>query len=232
MKPCILINGGPAYDRVFRSSSWIVGKTYPEAVAAAGGVPLMAVDPEGAEEYAAIADGLILTGSISYLPDPSLRERLQQEEAPKRPIFDSALYQAFTRAKKPVLGICLGLQVINVEQGGLLDQNFKFQDGVEHMMTAHTVHTVEDCFLSRLFGTDFAVNSRHNNRIRTLGKDLKAVAWSPDGVIEAIEHTKLPVYAVEWHPERMRGDIPEPPWGPDMTCLFQWFIEQCSKTGR
>lgn len=229
MKPLILIGGGPAYDRVFSDSSFLVNKTYPLAVAAAGGTPVMPLHLELIDEYADRADGLILTGSISYVPSPDLAGKLAKEENPKREERDSALFQAFYKRGKPILGICLGLQVINVEMGGTLITNFKFQESIEHMMIEHEVTTTEGSLLRELFGERFWVNSRHNRRIGELGKELIVTATSPDGVIEAIEHESLPIYAVEWHPERMRGDITDPPCGPDMSPLFERFIAICAK---
>ncbi|MDR3248774.1 MAG: gamma-glutamyl-gamma-aminobutyrate hydrolase family protein, partial [Treponema sp.] len=127
-------------------------------------------------------------------------------------------------------GICLGLQEINACQGGDLEIGFKFKEGIEHMMIPHPVETKPGSVLNRLFGDTFIVNSRHNRRVNTFGTELKITATADDGrVIEAIEHESLPISGVEWHPERMRSDIPEAPEGPDMTPLFKWFIDECVK---
>lgn len=228
-KPVILIAGAPAYDRQFTGPAIMVNKTYPQAVAAAGGIPLLPADMANADEYALFGDGLILTGSNSFTPDPNLAEKLEKEELPKRDAFDAALYRAFTRAEKPVLGICLGHQAINVQEGGTLALNFKFTGGVEHMLLQHEVLTGEASLLRTLFGERLLVNSRHNNRIDRLAETLRVTAVSPDGVIEAVEHKRLPVYAVQWHPERTRGDMPDPPGGTNMDPLFAWFVKRCSQ---
>ena len=136
---------------------------------------------------------------------------------------------AFVKAGKPVFGICLGLQCINLYFGGTLADGFKFKDGVEHMMCAHNCLAGEDSVVGKIFGSEFMINSRHNRKIDTLAPGLKAVAFSPDGVIEEVQHESLPVWAVEWHPERMRGDHREPPEGPDTTPLFQWFCGVCKE---
>ncbi|WP_024294676.1 gamma-glutamyl-gamma-aminobutyrate hydrolase family protein [Lacrimispora indolis] len=226
MKPVILICGGPAYDRQFLEPAVMVNKTYTTAVAAAGGVPLLPIELELTEDYCDKADGLILTGSVSFSPKPELSEAVQKEE-PKRSIFDASIYQAFVKAKKPVLGICLGHQVINEQQGGTIIRNFKYTEGIEHMLIQHSVKTEKGSLLHELFGEEFYVNSRHNNKIGILGKSLKAAAYSNDRVIEAIEHDTLPVYGVEWHPERMRGDIIDPPEGIDMSPMFEAFVKIC-----
>jgi putative glutamine amidotransferase len=226
-KPIIALDGGSAFDRQFLSPGQVANKTYSAAVAAAGGVPVMVTDPTALDQYAALADGLILCGSLTFSPDGGHREEISRMEGTDRPVFDDALLQAFVRAGKPVFGICLGLQGINVSFGGTLANNFKLTDGVEHMLTFHRCIAGEESVVGKIYGKEFYVNSRHNRKIDRLGEGLIATAYSPDGVIEEIRHQTLPIWAVEYHPERMRGDHREPPEGPDMTALFQWFVDKC-----
>jgi gamma-glutamyl-gamma-aminobutyrate hydrolase PuuD len=82
-------------------------------------------------------------------------------------------------------------------------------------------------FCKDIFGDDFYVNSIHNVKVKTLADCFKVSALSPDGVIEAYEHKTLPIYCFQWHPERMRGDFPDMPYGPDTDVLFDTFIEMC-----
>lgn len=224
-KPLVLVNGGSAYDRQFQGSSWVANKTYPSVVSVSGGVPVMPLEESETEEYASCADALILTGSISYTPKEELREKLIKEELPKREQFDEKLFWSFYKKRKPILGICLGHQIINSFLGGTLESRFKYRTGTEHMLHQHQIRTEKESVLSALFGEEFWVNSRHNDKIDRLAEELRVTAWSRDGVIEAFEHKALPIYGVEWHPERMRGDFKEPPEGPDMTRLFEWFIQ-------
>ena len=229
MRPIICITGGYAFDRQFHSKSLTLNKTYTAAVTAGGGLPTLALDFDAFDEYAAMADGLVLSGSQGFSPDPSL---LSDSLHTERNQFEQAIARAFLRAGKPILGICLGLQQLNVVFGGDLHPNFKLEDGVEHMMTKHTIETAEGSLIRRLFGTGFYINSRHNVKIGTLAPELVVTATSPDGVIEAFEHKTLPVIACQWHPERMRGDFPEPPEGPDMTPLFESFVALCAEEKR
>lgn len=227
MKPIICIAPAPAVEPMFFNDGWMVNKKYFLGVSAGGGVPVMATDIELAEEYARLCDGLVLTGSAMYMPSPEYAAQAKVIEKQKRDPQDAQLFYAFQKAGKPVLGICRGQQNINVFLGGTLAKKFKLTDGVEHLMRKHEIVAQPGSLICELFGEAFITNSRHNNRIDQLADGLKVTARSHDGVIEAIEHESEPIYAVQWHPERMRGDLPDPFDGPDTTILFQKFSEIC-----
>ena len=227
MKPIIRIAPAPAVEPMFFNDGWMVNKKYFLGVSAGGGGPVMATDIELAEEYARLCDGLVLTGSAMYMPSPEYAAQAKVIEKQKRDPQDAQLFYAFQKAGKPVLGICRGQQNINVFLGGTLAKKFKLTDGVEHLMRKHEIVAQPGSLICELFGETFITNSRHNNRIDQLADGLKVTARSHDGVIEAIEHESEPIYAVQWHPERMRGDLPDPFDGPDTTILFQKFSEIC-----
>ncbi len=227
MKPIICIAPAPAVEPMFFNDGWMVNKKYFLGVSAGGGVPVMATDIELAEEYARLCDGLVLTGSAMYMPSPEYAAQAKVIEKQKRDPQDAQLFYAFQKAGKPVLGICRGQQNINVFLGGTLAKKFKLTDGVEHLMRKHEIVAQPGSLICELFGETFITNRRHNNRIDQLADGLKVTARSHDGVIEAIEHESEPIYAVQWHPERMRGDLPDPFDGPDTTILFQKFSEIC-----
>ncbi len=227
MKPIICIAPAPAVEPMFFNDGWMVNKKYFLGVSAGGGIPVMATDIELAEEYARLCDGLVLTGSAMYMPSPEYAAQAKVIEKQKRDPQDAQLFYAFQKAGKPVLGICRGQQNINVFLGGTLAKKFKLTDGVEHLMRKHEIVAQPGSLICELFGETFITNSRHNNRIDQLADGLKVTARSHDGVIEAIEHESEPIYAVQWHPERMRGDLPDPFDGPDTTILFQKFSEIC-----
>ncbi len=111
----------------------------------------------------------------------------------------------FIRAKKPVLGICKGMQLINVYFGGTLIQDLP--NSKEHQTSdgdlLHNSFVTEDCILSHLYGQEFTINSNHHQAVDKLGKHLRAVQMSHDGVVEGIVHDTLPIIAVQWHPERL-----------------------------
>ena len=81
--------------------------------------------------------------------------------------------------------------------------------------------------LERLYGERFWVNSYHQDCAVEPGPGVRVAALSPDGIIEAIEHETLPIWGFQFHPERMRGDTPNPVCGPDTDALFQYFVERC-----
>ena len=139
------------------------------------------------------------------------------------------LMRWFCENKKPVLGICRGMQVIDVFFGGTLFRNL----GTAHVHdnTLHTIITAESGRLRPLLGEKLAVNSYHHQAIRTLGANLHVTAVSDaDGVIEAIEHDTLPVMAVQWHPERMIDGLCQDAEA-DMLPLFSTFLTLSARKG-
>lgn len=223
-KPVILLTGGPAYDPYLHAESRMLNKTYTTAIAAADGIPIMDLDNNAPNDYLDFADGCIFTGTHEFNPDslydmqPLQRDRIEREHK---------MMRAFAKAGKPILGICQGMQQINCAFGGDLQGNFKLEGGVEHYLISHKIKTASGTLINRLFGDDFFVNSIHNVKVKTLADGFKVSAVSPDGVIEAYEHETLPIYCFQWHPERMRGDFPDMPYGPNTDILFKTFVEMC-----
>lgn len=221
------------YDPIWHREQYILNRNYPAAIIAGGGVPVMAVDPAKAEDYAMLADGLVLTGGWMLNPEGIASGFCTAEDQAKyikevRDPYDWTLYRAFRDKGKPVLGICQGLLAINVAQGGELNYDLPGVFGVEHGNgIAHTVDLEPGSVLAGLFGKQLLVNSHHTYFVSRLGKDLKIIGWSPEGIPEALIHISLPILGVQWHPERMRGDFANPPKGPDMTKLFSYFVDLC-----
>lgn len=129
-------------------------------------------------------------------------------------ILQFTILSRFVAQKKPVLGICKGLQLINVHFGG---------DITQHIDTAEThrwvgrdqFHYVFHCDLGRrdffyqLYGTSAKVNSAHHQAINRTGEGLVPVCRAGDNVIEGLVHRSLPILAVQWHPERLPDDAGE-----------------------
>ncbi|MCI9332549.1 MAG: C26 family cysteine hydrolase domain-containing family [Oscillibacter sp.] len=123
---------------------------------------------------------------------------------PERDEAEFRLLQDFTAAGKPVLGVCRGLQTINVFFGGTLVQDLYGHSAWEGTDRLHTVECAP-ALLPPFPGGTLTVNSAHHQAADRLGSGLQAAQWTKDGVVEALCHRRLPVWAVQWHPERL-GD--------------------------
>jgi len=179
-----------------------------------GGVPVVlpAVEGEIPEALDAVA-ALILSGGGDI--DPAhyggTRHEANYGISQERDGFEMALVRAaLARPGFPVLCICRGMQVLNVVLGGDLVPHIPdhYGDRVAHrkpdrLPIEHPVAVEPGSRLARVLGvTELAVHSIHHQAVRRVGEGLRAVAWSPDGVIEAIESERHPfVMGVQWHPE-------------------------------
>lgn len=163
-------------------------------------------------------DGLLLTGGGDL--EPALYgQRRASYRLSLDPVRDSeelALTRAFCAARKPILGICRGIQVLNVFFGGALVQDVSGHDGAPHPVTA-----VPGTRTAELCGGVFKTNSYHHQAISRLGDGLRATAYAGDGLIEAVEHSTLPILGVQWHPERMIPGLCADT-AADHTGLFAW----------
>nr|AHF24844.1 glutamine amidotransferase class-I domain protein [uncultured bacterium Contig2] len=180
-------------------------------------------------------DGLLLPGGWDVNPSRYGRERIPQETVDDE--LDAIQFEALARfleAGKPVLGICRGHQLLNIAFGGTLIQHLPCAQNHMSLPTTedniHPVHILQDSFAYRIYGAECMVNSSHHQGIGAPGKGLRIVMRSEDGVIEGIEHESLPVWGVQWHPERMcfrhqRNDT------ADGSMIFRFFLEQCRKSG-
>jgi putative glutamine amidotransferase len=205
--------------------SAVLPESYFELVAAAGGRPLLLPPPSaaidgpatGAAEVIAAIDGLVLTGggdvdpgAYGQPPDPTVAG-----VNPVRDGSERALLAAALAADMPVLAICRGLQVLNVELGGTLHQNLPDLVGAEtHRrvpleFTEVAVSTTAGSRAAAVFGRQTTVLCSHHQSIDRLGRGLVPTASADDGVIEAVE---LPsarfVLGVQWHPEEGRDQRP------------------------
>jgi len=199
-----------------------------------GGLPVLAgiVDEASAAELAASCSGLLITGGEDV--DPArYHETNTFSELIDADLEDSdlLLYRAFRKAGKPILGICRGIQIINVAEGGTLIQDIHADDRsrVEHEQHlrvppvprdqgAHLDRFCKGSRLHSIFGDAYAVNSFHHQAVKELGTGFTATAFSEDGLIEGIE--KENVTAVQWHPERMIHDAPHQE-------LMKRFVRDC-----
>jgi len=164
-------------------------------------------------DYAEYLDGLVLQGGADVSPLAYGEEPLRQEWSgdPVRDAYELELLHEFMEAGKPVLGICRGMQLINVALGGSLYQDLPTQlpgrvahEGGDFDRNIHQVHFTEGSQFARWFGgtAGGSVVSIHHQGIKRHGRDLKAEAVAEDDVVEAIRWTgRSFVCGVQWHPE-------------------------------
>ena len=179
-------------------------------------------------ELACRMDGIVFSGGVDLHPacyGEEIRGKGIELDV-QRDIFEFALFRAFYRKKKPIFGICRGIQLINVALGGSLWQDIEseYEDGLSHASGSlpHRIKTQSCSRIAAAVGEEAAVNTYHHQAIRKIGKGLVVTAKCEDGMVEAVEHKTHPVWGVQWHPERMDG----------MGRLFFDFIESARVRAR
>ena len=202
---------------------------YTKALARAGAMPILLCE-ENPEEAAQLFDALVLSGGGDIDPvlfgESILNDTVNIDAI--RDSFEVPRIHAFCKAGKPILGICRGMQVINVALGGTLYQDLPEQVGFIHfdLKLRHFVDTAEGSLMRELFGERFRVNSTHHQAVRDLAPGLRLTAESPEGIVEAFEHETLPIIGTQFHPERMSGN-PNDTRTPDFQPLFDRFVAIC-----
>ena len=196
---------------------------YSAQVTAAGGLPVMLTSAAPIDALADRLAGLVLTGGSDVAPDRYGAEpdpNLGVVE-PERDEFELALLDAMVARGRPVLGICRGLQVINIWAGGSLHQHIPDHLQLDRPPAerAHAVKVDLSTGFGERYPEEISVNTYHHQAIDELGTELVVVGRAPDGVIEMIEHERHRMVAVQWHPELMGTLDP----------AFSWLVEEASR---
>ena len=149
-----------------------------------------------------MCSGLIIAGrdrdiNPKYYGEKPL-EGLEYPEDPYEDELDFKLIELFEKTNKPILGICSGLQSLNIYHGGTLKQHIDEHSSKEQLIR-HTIDIEDNSFVHSLYGNKTEVNSIHHQAIKDVAEGFKVTAVADDGTIEAIEKGNL--IGLQWHPE-------------------------------
>ncbi|MDQ6616639.1 MAG: gamma-glutamyl-gamma-aminobutyrate hydrolase family protein [Actinomycetota bacterium] len=206
-----------------------VNRVYVTAVRAAGGLPFIVptLDPSDALAVVAELDGLVFSGGGDLEPaaygGASGPELVDVDS--ERDRWELALLAAAEELGVPVLGVCRGLQAINVAAGGTLVPHLPDGAAEAHRVTGrdfepvHSIEVIDGTMLHGLTGPSCGVNSMHHQAADRVGSGLRAVGFAPDGVIEALEDTRWGrTLGVQWHPELLTAQ-------PEQMALWSWLVD-------
>jgi putative glutamine amidotransferase len=200
-----------------------VKTAYADAVLRAGGLPFVlpySEDPAVIECWLDRISGLVITGGAFDIAPEHYGETPREGLGPvkaARTGFELALLKAALRRHLPILGVCGGMQLINVAFGGTLFQDISrevpgarpHEQTHDRTQPQHPVEVKADTALADCVGKgQLMVNSTHHQAVRKVGEGLIASAHSPDGLVEAIEQPGGFVVGVQWHPELMIDSVP------------------------
>ncbi|MBS1793943.1 MAG: gamma-glutamyl-gamma-aminobutyrate hydrolase family protein [Acidobacteria bacterium] len=218
-----------------------LGRDYSEALESLGAIPLhfsLIPNPQYLSEIVRRTDGILLPGSDTDVdpwlfgeePRPNLKKIVPEKEATDLLVLEEA-----ERMKKNVLGICFGMQILNVYRGGTLYQDIesdienclKHEQGRPLARESHSIRLLENSLVSKIAGDGFdklRVNSHHHQSVKAVGSHLRPTAWAKDGVVECIEDTREDrfVLGVQWHPELSWK------WDRLSRGIFEHFIAACT----
>ncbi len=203
---------------------WIMGQRYVRVLVGVGAlpwpIPLVPNDEPTLRAIYDSLDGVFLTGGVDVGPENYGEERHEMCDRadPPRDWAEILLVRWALADHKPILGVCRGIQIINVACGGSLYQHVADQrpDAIKHDYfptvteysrdyLAHPVRVEADSRLGRLLGaSELSVNSMHHQGIKRLARGLRPCAFAPDGLIEGVESANgTYLVGVQWHPEEL-----------------------------
>lgn len=216
----------------------VINNDYVEAVIRAGGSPVLMPltnNESVVRDILQHVDGLLLSGGADVSPSVYKEEKLPccGENAPERDLLETWCIHYAMQRRLPILGICRGMQILNCVLGGALYQDIatQYKPDLKHPCydtprdCVHVVDIKEGTLFRSIIGLEAVpVNSRHHQAVKKLGRNLRACAFAPDGLIEAMESTDgYPLLGVQWHPESLEDRfLPQ-------RSIFTWLIGEASR---
>lgn len=215
----------PALDEGYRISETADGthllfRQYTRVLASVGAVPLILNIDMPIESVVSMCDGIVVSGGEDLEPSTYNEVLVQTIGAVREPIaryqWERQLISACDDTGIPILGICYGMQMLNVYYGGTLYQDIatELPESIQHKLTTHDVTFRQD-FLGYSDGDVRMIASRHHQAVDVVADGFEIAAIAPDGVVEAIVSDRH--YGMQWHPES------------DLTGVrvYRSFVEKC-----
>jgi putative glutamine amidotransferase len=184
-----------------------IRRAYSQAVQRAGGVPILLSPEIAPQAVIEICDAIVISGGDDIPPEwygEPLSEAISLESL-ERLEWERRLLDLFVQTEKPMLGVCYGMQLMNVHFGGSLHQDIYAvnKEALDHGSSGksawHEIQILDDSLLFSALGAKALVASRHHQAVNRVAPNFKVVARAQDSIIEAIESQNL--LGVEWHPE-------------------------------
>lgn len=242
MKPLIAVTTWKRELPTFwdpHSPLYTLSEHYIEALRRVGGVPLLLAQPDSEDAEAIIdaVDGLVLTGGgdIDPVTYGMVNEGLSRDLAPRADAAETALIRAARGRRIPTLGICRGMQALNVALGGTMRQHITTEAGPhrpeptdfnEIKRHGHDITIEPGSRLAQLYGVGRRyVNSYHHQAVDRVASPFTVTAMADDGVVEGIEHDgSWRCLGVQWHPEKTLDDSDD--------VLFASFVDSVRSQGQ